>query len=70
MNRRRTFKLLVKLPFLTKNTMFVFYDSSANVHWIENGKETQYPLRPGLAGYLWLLMTEKVYMEHIETTDE
>lgn len=70
MNRRRVFKLLKELPMLGKGTLFVFYDSSAFVHWIDNGKETEYPLRTGLAGYLWLLMTEKGMMELIESTEE
>lgn len=50
--------------------LYVFYDSTGHIHWIENGKETEYPLRPGLSGYLWLLLTEKGYFRHIETTDE
>lgn len=70
MNRRRVFKLLKPLPMLTKGTLFVFYDSSAFVHWIDNGEETQYPLRTGLAGYLWLLMSEPGMMELIESEDE
>jgi hypothetical protein len=61
---------LKDLPFLKKDTLFVFYDSSANVHWIDNGKKTQYPLRTGLAGYLWLLLTEKGYFQHIESDNE
>lgn len=70
MNRRRVFKLLKEVPMLSKGTLFVFYDSSANVHWIENDVETQYPLRTGLAGYLWLLLTEKGFFEHIESGEE
>lgn len=70
MNRRRVFKLLKGLPMLKKGTLFVFYDSSGFVHWIDNGKETEYPLRTGLAGYLWLLLTEKGFFEHIESSEE
>lgn len=70
MNRRRVFKLLKEVPFMHKGTLFVFYDSSAHVHWIDNGKETEYPLRTGLAGYLWLLMTEKGMMKLIENDSE
>lgn len=55
---------------LSKGTVFVFYDSTGDVHWIDDGKETEYPLRPGLAGYLWLLLTEPGYFEHIETSYE
>lgn len=70
MNRRRIFRLMKDVPMLRKGTDFVFYDSTAHVHWIENGKETQYPLRNGLAAYLWLLLTEKGYFRHIETSEE
>ena len=70
MNRKRIYELRIDLPFLTKGTLFVFYDSSANVHWIDNGKETEYPLRSGLAGYLWLLLTEKKYMKLLEYEEE
>jgi len=69
MNRRRVFRLIKDIPMLHKG-IFVFYDSTGHVHWIDNGKESEYPLRPGLAGYLWLLLTEKGYFRHIETTDE
>lgn len=70
MNRRRVFKLMKELPMLHKDTLFIFYDSTGFVHWIDGGIETEYPLRSGLAGYLWLLLTEKGYFEHIETTEE
>ena len=70
MNRRRVMKLLKNVPMLSKGTLFVFYDSTAHVHWIDNGKETEYPLRTGLAGYLWLLMTEPGYFKLIEIDDE
>jgi hypothetical protein len=67
-NMRRTFKLLKDLPFLAKGTEFVFYDSTGHVHWIDNGEETEYPLRTGLAGYLWLLLTEKKFFRHVDTS--
>ena len=70
MNRRRIYELKVDLPFLKKGTLFVFYDSTGLVYWIDNGKETEYPLRSGLAGYLWLLLTEKRYMQLIEYSEE
>ena len=70
MNRRRVMRLLKNAPFLKKGTDFVFYDSTAFVHWLDNGKETEFPLRTGLAGYLWLLMTEKGYFRTIDISDE
>ena len=69
MNRRRVFRLTKDVPMLSRG-LFVFYDSTGLVHWIDNGVESEYPLRPGLAGYLWLLLTEKGYFKHIETTEE
>ena len=69
MNRRRVFRLIKDVPMMSKG-LFVFYDSTAHVHWIDEGKESEYPLRPGLAGYLWLLLTEKGYFRHIETDYE
>jgi len=63
-------RLLKNAPFLKKGTDFIFYDSTVFVYWIENGKETQYPLRTGLAGYLWLLMTEKGYFKTIDISNE
>lgn len=70
MNRKRYYELRVNLPFLVKGTVFVLYDSTASVHWIDNGIETEYPLRPGLAGYIWLLATENKYMKFLNSEDE
>lgn len=67
MNCKRTFKLLVDLPFLKKGAIFIMYDSTDNIHWIDNGKETEIPLRVGIAGYLWLLATERKYMKLLES---
>ena len=71
MNQRRKFKLLKDVPFLPKGTEYIMYDSTGFVHWITgDGKESEYPLRAGLAGYLWLLCTDKKYMELIESDYE
>ncbi len=67
MNCKRKFKLLIDVPFLKKGNIFIMYDSTGNVHWIDEGKESEYPLRTGLAAYLWLLATEKEFMECIES---
>lgn len=63
----RTFKLLVDPPFLEKGSVFLMQDSSADIYWFDNGKISEYPLRPGLAGYLWLLCTERKYMKLIKS---
>lgn len=63
----RSYKLKVELPFLRKGTVFYFDDETACVYTtlkkpppdtITNGDYTAYPLRSGLSGYLWLLLTE------------
>ncbi len=63
----RTFKLMIDVPFLNKGLIVVMHDRTGEVFWIDDGKKTEYPLRPGLAGYLWLLCTEKKYMKLIES---
>ena len=70
MNRRSVYKLTVDIPMLNKETLFVFYDGSGHVYWIDDGRETDIPLRDGLAGYLWLLRTENKYMKLIESDYE
>ena len=70
MSKRRLYRLIHDLPFLKAGTVFVFYDSTALVHWIDNGQETEYPLRQGLAGYLWLLLTEEGMFDYVDSTDE
>ena len=64
--RLRKFKLKIEVPFLKKGDEFWMHDRDGSVHWIDNGKISQYPLRTSLAGYLWLLCTEKRYMKFIE----
>lgn len=69
-NFRRVYELIKDVPMLSKGR-FVFYDYDASVHWIDdNGKESDYALRPGLAGYLWLLRTEPGYFVFIEQDAE
>lgn len=60
----RRCKLLVDLPFLKKGSIFEFDDESGKVY---SNRLTgfEYPLRPGLAMYLWLLLTEKKYMRKL-----
>ena len=70
MNYVRKFKLLKELPFLKKGTEFIMYDSTGLIHWLDDGKLSEYPLRAGLAGYLWLLSTDGRYMKLMETEYE
>lgn len=59
----RYFELLVDLPFLKQRRVFAFDDDTGNVFAILDGVESSYPLRNGLAGYLWLLLTCDEYMK-------
>lgn len=57
----RVFRLKKDLPFLRRGALFLFDDESGEVFSSENIIGTQwnkYPLRPGLSGYLWLLLTD------------
>jgi len=68
MEKRRVFRLIKDVPMLHRG-LYVFYESTGHVHRINNGKEGEYPLRNSLAGYLWLLLTEKGYFRHVETNE-
>ena len=54
------FRLIVDLPFLEKGSLYYFEIDTGYVYWYikEKGEFSEYGLRPGLAGYLWLLKTE------------
>jgi hypothetical protein len=59
MDEFKRFKLMINLPFLRKGSLFDFEYQTAWVYGIEeSGERMEYPLRDGLAGYLWLLKTE------------
>ena len=65
-NLRRVYELIQDVPMVHKGK-FVFCDYSGAVYWIdEKGNESDYALRSGLAGYLWLLRTEEGYFKFIE----
>lgn len=55
----KRYKLTVELPFLYREREFVFDDDTGYVYAVLDNKVSEYPLRTGLAGYLWLLLTEK-----------
>ena len=61
----RAYKLLVNLPFLKKGSIFHFYDEDGNIFAVHNLIESEYPLRQGLSGYLWLLSTERKYLKRL-----
>jgi hypothetical protein len=66
----RLFELLIDLPFLRKNRRFYLHDDTGDVYAELEGQRAQYPLRTGLAGYLYLLATEAKYMKFINRIEE
>jgi hypothetical protein len=56
-------------PHWKKGTMFGF-ESDTGIVWGMKDKETtnSYPLRTPLAGYLWMLLTEKGLFKEIKYT--
>ena len=62
----REFKLMVDVPYLKKGTRFIMDDVTSDVFFItDNGELSRYALRSSLAGYLWLLATDRKYMRYI-----
>lgn len=56
----REYELKIDLPFLPKGAKYAFDDETAHVYRLdENDVPFEFPLRTGLAGYLWLLLTER-----------
>jgi len=64
------YKLMVDLPFLAKGNQYTFDDEGYVYRVGVDGKPFEYPLRAGLAGYLWLLMTEKKYLKKMVNTGD
>ena len=67
-NLNRRIRLKIDLPFLKKGSQFWLEDSTGLIYPILDGKISEYFLRPGLAGYIWMLMTEKKYVKILEST--
>lgn len=61
------YKLKVDIPFLKKGDVFAFDIELGNVYSVNEKSQVvcEYPLRQGLAGYLWLLRTEKKYFRKV-----
>jgi len=51
----------VSLPMFPKGATYEFEHETAQVYRVDEktGAIFEYPLRPGLAGYLWLLLYEQ-----------
>ena len=59
-------RLIKDVPILHKG-LFDFEIETGFVYGVDdNGKTAQYPLRNGLADYLWLLKTEKGYFRKVK----
>ena len=70
MNLQRIIELRVEAPFLPLGSRYLLSDRSGEVFWYDGDKLSEYPLRPGLAGYIWLLATEPEYVEIIHKVYE
>lgn len=64
----RIFEMKKELPLFIKGARYSLDEESGVVYRLdENDKPGQYPLRTGLAGYLWLLRYEgKKYLKEIK----
>ena len=54
----RIFGLKINLPFLPEGAEYAFDDETSFVYRVDGGNVNEFPLRTGLASYLWLLRTE------------
>jgi hypothetical protein len=61
----RIYELKIDLPYLPKGNRYAFDFDTAFVYLVDdNGEVSQYPLRTGLASYLWLLqLDDDKYLE-------
>lgn len=67
MNRERFFRLERAVPLFKKGQVYVFDMDTAQVFWVDAaGNIIDTPLRPGLAGYLWLLRTENGFFIEVK----
>ena len=61
-----TLKLIKDIPMLKKGSIFYFELETGCVWSVIDKKTASYPLRQGLAGYLWLLRLEKGYFRKVK----
>lgn len=59
-------KLMKELPLFKKGCVYDFEMETGNVYMVEKGKRAEYPLRSGLAGYLWLLRYSKGFFKFVK----
>lgn len=54
------------VPLFKRGQIYVFEMETAAVYWMDAaGNVVDTPLRPGLAGYLWLLLSEPGFFEPV-----
>ncbi len=60
-------RLIKNVPLLKKGRLFLFEIDTGMVWGMKDKNTTfSYPLREELAGYLWLLRTEKGYLRRVK----
>jgi hypothetical protein len=59
-------RLMVDLPMFTKGRDYVFDDETGLIFAVLDGTVCDYPLRVGLAGYLWLLRTDNDFGKYFK----
>lgn len=66
----RYFKCKIAIPEFEhfKGSLLAFDDETGLIYGIEKGRVNQYPLRQGLSGYLWLLLTW--HKKHFKEVDK
>ena len=68
MDTVNVYQLRVDVPLFVKGRKFHMHTLTGRVFGTEHdGTAMEFPLRPGLAGYLWLLRTEPLQMKFVES---
>jgi hypothetical protein len=57
-------------PYLLKGSIYFFEFDTNLVYAYLDGKIAEYPLRGGLAGYLWLCLYEKGYFTRADKLED
>jgi tRNA 2-selenouridine synthase SelU len=66
MSEETILRLVKDVPMIRKG-LFKFCNYSSEVYWYDKKEGwSQYSLRQGLAGYLWLLRYEKGYFRKVK----
>lgn len=64
------YEMLIELPFLRKGQRFWCDEQTGIIYGDEDGNPMTIPLREGLRGYIWLLMTRDCrFIKWVDTDD-